>query len=89
MNKDRRHGAGPSPPGLSRGRLLHATAGLDAASVRRETARPRRYAARMSQEIQVLMQGEPAWMRELKGVLQDAGIRAELYSPQSVGQANT
>ena len=35
------------------------------------------------------MQGEPAWMRELKGVLHDAGIRAELYSPQSVGQANT
>lgn len=61
----------------------------DTASVRRETVRARRYAARMSQEIQVLMQGEPAWMRELKGVLHDAGIRAELYSPQSVGQANT
>ena len=36
----------------------------------------------MTQEIQVLMQGAPAWMQELQGVLRGVGIRAELFSPQ-------
>ncbi len=40
----------------------------------------------MPEDIKILMQGAPGYMRELQGVLQRVGVRARLYTPKSLGQ---